>query len=414
MASGTGKAGSTLLHVAAGIALLLVVTFVGYRRTFTGVRLPVVGSLVFLTGIEYILVGFALGERLIGILDEETIRSLSPLFSLGLGVIGLILGIQFEAVKLARVPRRFFRATVVQAFVTMAVVAVPAYFFLGWWHGAGSGRVLPELLLLAATAACTSQTSLALLGRGLGLTRHPVMELLNYIASLDVLVTVTALGCVFCLLQTSPAFGPEALIGLQWFVVSLCLGVAMGLLLHLLTRLQCSDEELFLFVIGTVLFSAGAASYLRLSPLFVNMTLGLMATNLPGSKIRVLNLVLRLEKPFYVIFLVLAGAVWHPGSSLAFPLAGAYVAVRLLGKIAGGWLAGRLFVPPHRPPPGLGLGLAPQGGVVIAMIMSYYWLSPSRDTATLVTAVLLAVVVSELIGPRLVRGLLSRSAEGEP
>ena len=72
-----------------------------------------------------------------------------------------------------------------------------------------------------------------------------------------------------------PAIGFQAGIGLQWFALSLGIGIAMGFLLYLLTRVRCREEELLIFVVGMVTFSSGIALYLELSPLFVNATMGI-------------------------------------------------------------------------------------------------------------------------------------------
>ena len=54
-------------------------------------------------------------ETLIGLLDEQTVRSLTPLFSLGLGLVGLIFGIQLELDRLLRFPSRHLPMAVIQA-----------------------------------------------------------------------------------------------------------------------------------------------------------------------------------------------------------------------------------------------------------------------------------------------------------
>jgi Kef-type K+ transport system membrane component KefB len=141
--------------------------------------------------------------------------------------------------------------------------------------------------------------------------------------------------------------------------------------------------------------------------------MGLVATNLPGSKERIFNLLVRLEKPFYIVFLILAGAIWRPGSPWALPLAALYLGLRFIGKVSGGYLATRAATDDSRPPPGLGFGLISQGGMAIAMVMNYYQLSSVPVTEVVVTAVLIAVIINELAGPSLAKSVLSRAGEIE-
>jgi Kef-type K+ transport system membrane component KefB len=276
--------------------------------------------------------------------------------------------------------------------------------------------VLLASLVLAATAACTAQTALALLDREFKLRRSRVMELLRYVSSIDAVVGLVVFGFAFCLMQTHPVLGLKTALGFQWFILSLALGAAMGFLLQLLTRVRCSDEELLIFVLGMVLFSGGIALYFKLSPLFINTIMGILVANLPGSRERIFNLVVRLEKPFYIVFLILAGAIWRPGSPWALLLAGLYLGLRFAGKISGGYLAGRAVrvgADGVRPPRRLGLGLISQGGMAIAMVMNYYQLSSGDVTGVVLTTVLIAVILNELASPSLAESVLRRAGEIE-
>jgi len=402
-----------VLKIAVGVALLLIIALIGYRRTFTRLQLPTGARLIFLTGTEFILVGIALGDQLIGLLDEPTIRSLTPLFSLGLGVIGLIFGIQLELDKILRFPARYLVMTFIQAIFTMLVVFWPFYFILEVLFGDDRQSILLASLVLAATAACTAQTALALIDREFALRGKRVMELLRYMSSVDAVVGLLVLQLAFCLMQTRPVLGFDAVSALQWFALSLVVGGATGFLLHLLTRSRCSDEELLIFVLGMAVFSGGIALSFKLSPLFVNAIMGLVVANLPGSKNRIFNLLARLEKPFYIVFLILAGAIWRPGSPWALPLALLYLGLRSTGKITGGYLAARSAHDSFRPPLTMGMGLISQGGIAIAMVMNYYQLSSAEVTDVVVTTVLVAVILNELASPSLARAVLRRAGEIE-
>jgi hypothetical protein len=403
-----------VLKVTVGVALLLVIALIGHRRTFTRLRLPIGARLVYLTGTEFILVGVALGDTLIGLLDEQTVRSLTPLFSLGLGVVGLIFGIQLEVGKILRFPTRYLSMAAIQAVVTMLVVSGPCYLVLKELFGGDRLSIGVASLILGATAACTAQTALALIGREFDLRGARVMELLRYISSVDAVVGLVALGFAVCLTHVEPVVDLEAGISLQWFTLSLVIGTAMGFLLYLVTRVRCREEELPIFVVGMVTFSSGIALYLGLSPLFINTMMGLTVANLPGSKDRIFNLLIRLEKPFYIVFLVLAGAIWRPGSAWALSLAVLYLGLRLVGKVGGGYLAARAATEDLRPPLGLGLGLVSQGGMAVAMVMNYYQLSSTELTSAVVTTVLLAVILNELASPSLAKRVLRTAREITP
>ncbi len=198
------------------------------------------------------------------------------------------------------------------------------------------------------------------------------------------------------------------------------LGVALGVVFLWLTRPQAAREELVLFLLGLVVFAAGSALYLGLSALFVCATAGAVVANLSPLRRRVYALLGAWEKPIYVVLLILAGALMEFPSWLVLPFALGYFLVRGLAKLAAGLLArpilGRRLEVPHR----LGLGLIPQGGISLAMVISGAltygsFSSPGAGAArVLLSSVVLAVVASELTGPFLTRSLLRRAGEIQP
>ena len=80
----------------AAILLLAVLALAGHRKSFVRVLPSRAGSLFFLTGTEFLLVGYLLGDSFLGILDASTLDQVRPFLIVGLGWIGLLAGIQLE------------------------------------------------------------------------------------------------------------------------------------------------------------------------------------------------------------------------------------------------------------------------------------------------------------------------------
>ena len=117
------------------------------------------------------------------------------------------------------------------------------------------------------------------------------------------------------------------------------------------------------------------------------------------------------EKPIYIIFLVLAGANWHP-SFTNFSVLAIYIAIHLIGKLLGGNLAIRIF-PPHFPlKENWGLALSPQGGMGIALAVDYLQYYPGNIGLSILNIIILATIISQLFGPFLIiRGLGKRKTD---
>ncbi len=93
----------------------------------------------------------------------------------------------------------------------------------------------------------------------------------------------------------------------------------------------------------------------------------------------------------------------------------AFIAIRLLARLAGGWVGGRLAAPPDAPLPGLGRGLLGQGPVGVAVAMNYSQVYPGLAAEAVLGAALLSVLVFEVVAHPEAASLLDpggRAAEG--
>jgi Kef-type K+ transport system membrane component KefB len=234
--------------------------------------------------------------------------------------------------------------------------------------------------------------------------------MLAFVAGIDGVVGLAILGIVFCFTRIDAVPGPDWLVVLAMLGGSIGTGAVMGGMLHLLTRIRCGQEELLLFTIGIVVFSAGLAVYLGMSPLFVTAIGGFVLGNTRSAKVRILRVLTTLEKPFYIVILLIGGAlIRFDGSSLTLLLlATMYIGLRLAGKVAGGFLAARVLKDPKRLPAGIGFGLISQGGISAAMVVSYHHAAGDLLAGNILLVVLMAITVNELISPALTYRLIRK------
>ena len=109
-------------------ALVAVIALLGSRISFVRIKLPLSLANLHLTGTEYVLVGLLLGRTFLNLLDTHTIEGLFPILGLGLSWIGMLFGVQFEIRRLTHIPATVYLITILQAIVTMVIVAIPFYF----------------------------------------------------------------------------------------------------------------------------------------------------------------------------------------------------------------------------------------------------------------------------------------------
>lgn len=386
--------------------LIVVIAFVGSRLSFVHIRLPLGVRNLFLTGIEYLLVGFLLGGAVLDLLDSETLDGLYPFVGMGLSWIGMLFGVQWEFRRLSHIPGRVFGAALVQSLITLVVVAVPFLLLFHNLYARETELLVIGAVTLAAAASGTASSGLTLFFRNTPAPARPLMRLLTNVSNIDDLVGLTAFGLISCLAVLHA--GASTLV---WIGVSAGLGITVGLLVVALTTYRLKDDEMLLIVMGAITFSGGLALYLSLSPLLVNLIAGVIVANLARGRARagIRTVLLRGEHSIYIIFLILVGAGWRIESVWLLALVPVYVLVRTLGKTLGGFVSVRLFLPGSEALSGLGLGLLSHGGMAVAIVVNLHQIHRSEVTDAVISVVLLGIIASELIAPASTRRLLRKT-----
>lgn len=386
--------------------LIVVIAFVGSRLSFVHLRLPLGVRNLFLTGIEYLLVGFLLGGAVLDLLDAATLDGLYPFVGMGLSWIGMLFGVQWEFRRLSHIPGRVFGVALVQSMITIVVVAVPFLLLFHNLYARETELLVIGAVTLAAAASGTASSGLTLFARNTSAPARPLMRLLTNVSNIDDLVGLTAFGLISCLAVLHAGATTFA-----WIGVSVGLGITVGLLIVALTAYRLKDDEMLLIVMGAITFAGGLALYLSLSPLLVNLIAGVIVANMARGRARagIRTVLLRGEHSIYIIFLILVGAGWRIESGWILALVPVYVLVRTLGKTLGGFVSVRLFLPGSRALSGLGLGLLSHGGMAVAIVVNLHQIHRSEVTDAVISVVLLGIIVSELIAPASTRRLLGKT-----
>ncbi len=403
------------------LALLLLIVLVGGRRTPARFPVPAGIRLLFVTGSEFLLVGILLGPRALGILDAGVIEALRPFATVGLAFVGLHYGLQLEIPLLRTIPLFYSVAPAVQAAGGALAVGLPAWLWLRAWP-ADLRETLVAVLVLAAAAACSTPAPLDMLALDRKYAGSPVLRMLRHLAEMGELPALALAGLALCWRQRTPVIpGTHGLYLVQWLGLAVGIGLLFGGALALLPRVgKVGTGRLLVGGLAATFFFGGMARYLHLSPLFVGLVAGITVANLPGPRRRVQALVHRMEGPFMMFLLLMAGAVGTLETPLGLGAAGVLAAaavlvvLRLVGKGFAGVLLARTTHALRNPPAGFGLGLVAQGGIAVAVALDYLEAGPGPFSSFVLAATMFAVLVTEMVAPWMIlRVLRADPASGE-
>jgi hypothetical protein len=366
-------------------------------------------------GAEYVVIGFLLGPRVTGLLDAGQVQDLTPIVSLALGWLGMLLGTYFRVPTMALIAGDHLRVAFAEAVATFgialaALLALFRYVVDTPW---------PQAAVLAGTLAAVATLSSpvavdAVVDRLRVRSRVPAV--LQLAARADALVAVVAFGLVLAIFhQGDVAPGVRPPTATEWSVINVAVGVASGILFHLFLgpRGHLDEGRLFVALAGAIVVASGASYYLNLSPIFTNLVLGVILANSGGAHRDVTRLLLSTERPVYLALLLFAGAAWSPGSVELLFIAPLFVLIRVAARFLGGAVAGSQVAPAELRAPGLGRGLLALGGLGVALALNYGQVYPDLHPRLVLTATLLAVLLFEIVASREAASFVLELGRGE-
>jgi hypothetical protein len=326
-----------------------------------------------------LLLGIALGPQGIRLLSPEVIAFVDPAVPVALGALGALLGLSAGTPRAG--DRRLFAAAAVETIVTAALTGGAFVALLSFLTPAAS---LPPWLLPAMVAVC-AVTSLAV---STGSPAAPGDDA-GRVIELGALLAVIA-GGVLLAAAREPSLAAVLSLALQTSLATVVLAASAWLLVSQAT----SDTAERVFTVAALLLVGGAADYLSLSALLGGLLAGMLWQAAGGpARERLRRDALYVQRPLLVLVLVIAGARAEI-TPATIGLGIGYAFLRGSGRIAGGWIAGRIAAPAA--PAELGLRLLPPGvlGVAFAMngVREY-----GSDISALLTVVVIGTCASDLL-----------------
>lgn len=271
------------------------------------------------------------------------------------------------------------------------------------------GFSMPFALMLGGISAATGPASTLDVISHSGVKGRFATNLLGIVA-IDDAWGIIAFSFVLTLagILTGGDVNAQLLHGLREAGGAIVLGFAVGLPAAYLTGRISPGEPTLIEALGIVFLCAGLAIQLEFSFLLTGMVAGAVIVNLATHHDQPFHEIERIEWPFMLLFFVIAGGSFQYKhlTTLGF-VVGAYVGLRFISRLLGGWIGGRLVGLPGGESRLTGLALMPQAGVAIGMALVASERFPEYSEA-IVAVTIASTIIFELIGPLMTQFALSR------
>lgn len=373
----------------------------------------------------YLVAGLLIGPCIAGIVPEKTLEGFTVITNVALGFVAFSIGAEFKLEHIKQIGSKAICITFFQAIgaVLMVIIGLTAVHYLVGWQAAPTSVVL----ILGAVASATAPAATLMVVRQYK-AKGPVTDALLPVVALD-----DAIGLMIfslCLSVAKVFDNPEATLNIVNVVLqplaeigaSLAFGTIVGGLLSICMKFFKSRANRLCLMVAAVLLgtvigdivSALTGGWLAMSSLLTCMMIGAMFANMRDDSVKILDGIERWTPPVFMLFFTISGAQLDLKLLPACGVVGiVYIISRILGKYFGTYFGSIAAKADDKIRKYLGVALFPQAGVAIGMAVAVAadpGIMPEHSSM-IVTVVLCATFVYELIGPVLTKWALTRAGE---
>lgn len=418
---------SELLRIVLGLGLALGLAVAATHPFVRRIERRLGLTLVTASGLPFILMGLIFRHPRVGILTDSVLADLRPALEFGVGWLGFAVGMKFNLSELDRVHPKtgaiLFAETAIPV-VTTTIACSLFFIFIDYTQTfpilasihsyADFKRASYELsrhasfrdaIALGACAAQAAPVAALAIARSSGSRGARILE---HVSQLDDVAGIFVISLVCAFFRPTESFAAWKLPHIAWLFVILGLGGVLGILAYVLVRSAKTRTEEIAYLLGAIALSAGMSGYLGISPLITGAIAGALLANLPQKEMaRLKETIEQVERPLFLIFLLVAGALWDPRGWQGWVLCPLFVLSRIVGKLVGARAAKR--VGPEELPDAttMGLALSPQSPMVIVTVVSFVTIYKGADDSShlpwLMTACIFGALLTEVTVQWIVR-----------
>lgn len=368
-----------------------------------GLATDFLGKRTFLPRVTLLLIfGIIVGDEVLAVIPLSVSSRFEIITDIALLMIGFLLGGKLTLKSFKKDSRQLIWISLSAALgttmvVTLALLAV--------------GLSIEISILLGCIAAATAPAA----------TLDTVLEsnsksrfsrlLLGIVAIDDVWALILfSFGLALISITNGEQNGSFYLLDASYEIIgALLLGGLIGLPASYLTGRIRPGQPMLTEALGLVLICGGISLWLEISFLIAAMTMGAVVTNMAKHHDYPFHEIENIERPFMVLFFILAGATLEIGMLAGLGLIGVvYILARVGGKLLGVWIGARVSQASKEVQHWMGIALMPQAGVAIGMALLIANRFPEYQQ-TILSIVISTTIFFELVGPICTRIALKRT-----
>lgn len=378
---------------------IMLISGILFGRLVKQIKLPNV------TG--YLIGGLLLGPSFINMIPNSMIHGFGVISDLALAFIAFSIGLAFKFSYFKKVGSAPIIIAICESFGAIIFVSVIPILF---------GFDPKFAIMLGAIAAATAPAQTIMVINQYH-AKGSLTNMLLSVVAIDDAVALMGFGFAATIVKTLSAKNSNIFLSIlspfYEILVSLLLGIVFGAGLNLILRYFKKQSNRLPILIA---FTAGiywCSEMLHASALMACMALGATIANLSNETDEISDIIDQFSPPIYMIFFVISGAGFEVSALKSIGLIGTlYVIVRIIGKILGAFIGGKITHQENKISKYLGPTLMPQAGVALGLIVVASKVVPDYSNS-IRTTILCSTFIYSIIGPVVAKIALEKAGEIE-
>lgn len=360
----------------------------------------------------YLVAGLLLGPYFFpalgipfSVLSENFVNNIAVISEVALGFIAFSIGNEFKFSYFKQVGSTPVVIACLESLFAVVFVVVMLIV---------CGQSVPFSLVLGAIAAATAPAATIMVINQYK-AKGPVTKTLLSVVAIDDATALMLFSINVAVAKTITGGHTNLVLAILTpigqIAAALGLGFVMGFILLIPMKYFKKKGNRLGLIVGFIFLGIGIADKLGLSSLMLCMALGATVANISEEADAIMDIADSITAPVFILFFVASGAGLQVSVLKKVGLIGViYIVFRVLGKMFGAWLGGRICKAPDKVNRYLGPCLLPQAGVAIGLTLVAGNVVP--EYAAEIRAVVLAgTLIYELIGPGVTKMSLTKAGE---
>jgi len=377
---------------------LILLSGILFGRLAKFVRLPNV------TG--YLIAGLILGPSFLNLIPASMVNGFSVISDAALGFIAFSIGSEFNLAYFKKVGAAPVLIAICESLGAVILVT-------GALIACGFDTRLSILLGAIAAATAPAQTIMVI---NQYRAKGSLTSMLMSVVAIDDAVALIGFGFAATIVKMMNSQEDVNILlsivnPILEIVISFLIGGMLSIFMKIIFRWFKKPSNVLCITTGFILLTYWLAELLHGSPLLACMALGGVLVNIHSNIEKTVKVNESFTPPIFMIFFVISGAGFKISALAGIGVIGlVYVIVRIVGKIGGAWLGGKLTKQEDKICKYLGPTLMPQAGVALGLIVVPGNIVP--DYAEQIRVVILcSTFIYSIIGPVAAKIALQKSGE---